>query len=193
MSCRDELGNTCNHKIRLHFKSIGMPRVPEFTALENAQKVYGPHAIAIEFASGESLLLNVFQRISLADVDAGTCRIGASGPITGEQQSLFSLGSYAQVGARDIVVYYVDQLTKTNGSRLAGCSSHAPNRPAVVVAAAGSPWTLAHELAHVLGLRHVRDATNVMHTPTSSITANPPTFTASQLTTLRASPLAVSC
>lgn len=190
MTCRDELGNSCNHRVRLHFKSIGTPRVSEFDALRNAQRVYGQYGIAMVFASGESLLLTSDQSLTLGNVDSGTCMM--SGPTSDEQDVLFSLGSMDQVGTRDIVVYYVDRLTMSNGDSLAGCATHAPGRPACVVAANGSRWTLGHEVGHVLGLTHERhDQTNLMFTPSASISANPPGLNASQLTTVRASSLAV--
>jgi len=192
MTCRDDLGNTCNHRVRLHFKSIGMPRVSEFDALRNAQLVFGQYGIAIVFASGESLLLTSDQTLTLSNVDAGTCLM--SGPTSSEQDLLFSLGSLAQVGTRDILVYYVDRLAMSNGDSLAGCATHPSGRPACVVAANGSRWTLGHEVGHVLGLTHERhDATNLMFVPTASISANPPGLNASQLTKARASSLSVPC
>ena len=190
MPSKDELGNACDRIVRLHFKSIGTPSVPEFTALRNMQRIYGPNRIKVEMASGESLWLESGQRLALANVDSGTCTMGS---VSGEQSTLYSLGSMAAVGSRDILVYYVDALTMTNGHALAGCASHPTGRPACAVAALGSPWTLAHEVGHVLGLSHVNDATNVMHTPTASITANPPGFTAAQLTTIRSSNLCAPC
>ena len=190
MPTRDELGNVCSHRVRLHFKSIGTPTVSEFTALRNMQRIYGRYAINAQFASGESLQISNAQALQLANVDAGTCTMGN---VSAEQTTLFGLGSLSHVGPWEIVVYYVDRLTTTAGAALAGCAAHPAGQPCAIVAAVGSPWTLAHEIGHVLGLRHVNDATNVMHTPTASITANPPSFTASQVTTLRSSALALPC
>jgi hypothetical protein len=192
MTCRDDLGNSCHHRIRLHFKSIGMPRVSEFDALRNAQLVYGQYGIAIVFASGESLLLSSGESLTLTNVDAGTCRM--SGPTSSEQDLLFSLGNLDHVGTRDILVYYVDRLTMANGDSLAGCATHPSGRPACVVAAVGSRWTLGHEVGHVLGLTHeAHDQANLMFVPTASISANPPGLNADQLTRVRASSLAVPC
>lgn len=189
-TCRDDLGNVCTHIVRLHIKSIGIPVVPEFTALANMQRTFGPHGIKIELAGGESLFLSDGQRISLKNVDVGTCSLG--GKLTPEQEELFGLGSMQAVRSTDIVVYYVDGVKPDSGS-LVGCATHAPGRPACIVASGGSQWTFGHEVAHVLGLTHVGDKSNLMSTPTASITGNPPTLTADQLKTVKASKLCLNC
>lgn len=190
-ACTDDLGNACTLKVRLHFKSIGMPKVPEFTALANMQRVYGPHGIKVEFASGESLLLSSAQQVSLKNVDVGTCTLG--GNLTDEQKDLFSLGSRQGVSSTDILVFYVDGVKPDSGS-LVGCATHAKGTPACIVASGGSKWTLAHEVGHVLGLTHEPgDDTNVMHTPTGSITTNPATLNDDQLKKVKKSTLVTAC
>lgn len=191
MSYRDELGNVCNLRIRLHFRSISMPRIPELTALRNMQSIYGRYGIGVDFAGGESLLLNSFEAIVLSNVNAGTCMM--SGALTSDQNLLFTLGTKQGIGLADITVYYVNQLQTDGGAGLAGCATHPSARGCVAVSSVGSPWTLGHEVGHVLGLSHVKDPTNVMHTPTAAITSNPPVFSASQLATIKASRFTVAC
>lgn len=186
---RDDLGNVCTFIVRLHIKSIGIPVVPEYTALANMQRTFGPHGIKIELVSGESLWLSDGQRISLKNVDVGTCTLG--GKLTPEQEELFDLGSMSAVRSTDIVVYYVDGVKPDSGS-LVGCATHAPGRPTCIVASGGSKWTFAHEVAHVLGLTHVGDKSNLMSTPTASITGNPPALTEDQLKKVKSSSLCLS-
>ena len=89
----DELGNSCSHVVRLHLRSLGIPRVTEFTAMRNAQAVYGPHGICMFFASGMSMLpvTNTdLQCVSLAKVDVGTCTMQQ--PMTLQQSAMFGIG-----------------------------------------------------------------------------------------------------
>ena len=168
-----------------------MPKVPELTALRNMQSIYGPYGISVEFAGGESLLLNSFETIVLSNVNAGTCMMG--GTLSNDQSLLFNMGSKQGISLTDITVYYVNQLQTDGGAGLAGCATHPSTRACVAVASGGSRWTLGREVGHVLGLSHVNDPTNVMHTPTAAITSNPPGFTAVQLTTIKASRFTVAC
>lgn len=178
-----------DHKVKLHFRSVAMPKVPEFTALANAQKVYDQYKILLEFASGLSM------GVTNADLDQlnasdGTCQWNQA---SDEQKLLDALGGRNGVGPNDVVVYYVNEIKDKTDGPLRGCAGHAPARAAVVVSTIGSQWTLAHELGHVLlgpgfSPTHVDDdTTNIMHSPTTSITADPPVLTAKQLETMRAS------
>lgn len=187
MSVVDPLGNECDHKVRLHLRSLGNPRVPELQALRNAQATFGQYGIFIEFQSGQSLPDAVDhdrQCLSLERVDVGSCTMPQD--MTTQQDALFGYGSRQGVAANDIICYWVDQV-ESGGSRLAGCASHPNALPACVVSALGSPWTLAHEVGHVLGLSHTNGRDMLMSTPTASITANPPKISSDDLETVKAS------
>jgi hypothetical protein len=176
------------HKVRLHFRSVAMPKVPEFTALANAQRVYDKYAILLEFASGFSMGANSEDLIQL-DASDGTCNWNQA---SDEQQLLNKLGGRNGVGPNEVVVYFANRIVENDGKKLNGCAGHLPGKPTVVVASGGSPWTLGHELCHVLlgpnfDPVHSTDSTNLMFTPTASITANPPSLTPAQVTAVRAS------
>ncbi len=193
MPIRDEQGNQCHHVVRLHLRSLGTPRVSEFTALANAQRTYGPHGICIKFESGMSMPQAVdtaTQCVELVNVNVGTCLMnqGTFNPrMTGQQSAMFGIGDTQNVPATNILAVWVENVRKEDGTRLAGCASHPADRGACVVAAAGSPWTLAHEVGHVLGLVHQTGSRNLMSTPTSSISANPPELSATQIATVKRS------
>lgn len=177
------------HKVRLHFRSISMPRVPEFTALANAQRVYDQYGVQLEFASGFSMGATGDQEILLDGAD-GTCNWDQA---SDEQRILSQIGGgRAGVGATDILVFYADHIRQSNGSTLAGCAGHRPGAPTVVVSAVGSRWTLGHEVCHVLlgpTFRpvHTTDPVNLMFSPTAGITADPPGLTPEQVTRVHAS------
>ena len=115
MSIRDELGNLCNWRVRLHLKSLGSPRVPEFTALKNAQRIYGQYGICMEFASGESIPNAVEtsnQTLSLTAVDVGSCSMPQA--MTPQQEALFKHGSRQFALGTDITCYWVENV-KSDG------------------------------------------------------------------------------
>jgi hypothetical protein len=178
-----------DRKIRLHFRSVAMPVVPEFTALDNAQKVYGKFRIKLEFASGLSMRLEDGDTLRL-DASDGTCKWNQA---SDEQKLLNALGGRDGVGPTDVLVYYVNTIREKDGGTLNGCAGHEPGKATVVVAASGSRWTLGHELGHVLLTSsfvpvHSTDPTNLMHAPTTGITANPPSFGPEQIAKIRESP-----
>lgn len=177
------------HRVKLHFRSIANPVVSEFNAIRNAQLVFRQYGIDFSFASGMSLLISSDQTVILDDVDAGTCLM--DGPESSEQSLLFGLGSLQGVAPNDISVFYVNRAAQSDGTALAGCATSSGAHRAVLVAAAGSRWTLGHEVCHVMLDKfrptHSTDPTNLMFVPTASITANPPTLTPEQLVAIKAS------
>jgi peptidoglycan hydrolase-like protein with peptidoglycan-binding domain len=181
-------GPKFDRKVRLHFRSAAMPVVPEFTALDNAQKVYAQINVKLEFASGLSMAVTNEDLLRL-DASDGTCNWNQA---SDELKLLNTLGGRQGVGPNDILVFYANRIKQNDGSTLNGCAGHEPGKPTVVVAATGSPWTLGHEVGHVLlgpsfSPVHTTDPKNLMFSPTASITANPPGFTAEQTKTIRAS------
>jgi peptidoglycan hydrolase-like protein with peptidoglycan-binding domain len=181
-----------DRKVRLHFRSAAMPVVPEFTALANAQKVYAQINVQLEFASGLSMAISDADALRL-DASDGTCKWNQA---SDELKLLNTLGGRQGVGLNDILVFYANRIKQNDGSTLNGCAGHEPGKPTVMVAASGSRWTLGHEVGHVLlGSTfvpvHSTDPTNLMFSPTASITADPPGFTPEQATAIRASKFCV--
>jgi peptidoglycan hydrolase-like protein with peptidoglycan-binding domain len=181
-----------DRRVRLHFRSVAMPIVPEFVALANAQRVYDSINVELFFASGLSMSATTAQLIEL-DASDGTCKWNQE---SDEQQLLDKLGGRDGVKPFDIVVYYANSITEKDGKKLNGCAGHLPNKPTVVVSATGTPWTLGHELGHVLlgpsfsPVHMDDDKTNIMHAPTSEITVDPPGFTEAQAKAIRSSKFA---
>lgn len=178
------------HRVQLQFYSIASPVVPEFQALRNAQRVYRQYGIDFSYSSGMSLALDPHSTIELNDVDTGTCRL--NGGMTADQLRLFGLPGTLGGTSGNIRVFYVNTAS-SNGSGLRGCAAY-QGTPSVVVAAAGSRWTLAHEVGHVLmgvvnGSSHSTDKANLMFGNTGSITSPLPSLTPAQVTAVKASPL----
>jgi hypothetical protein len=86
------------HKVRLHFRSVALPAVPESTALANAQKVYDKYKILLEFASGLSMGASAAEVFTLNASD-GTCGWDQA---SDEQKLLDALGGRQGVGPTDV-------------------------------------------------------------------------------------------
>ncbi len=130
--------------MRLHVKILTTPTsTPLSTMISSMRQVYGMQGIQVQVVSTENLNLP-----TLNAVDVGSC----NGATTTEQNQLFGNRNFA--GPNDMVAYFV-QATTPNA--LNGCASHPAGQPGAVITQVASPWTLAHETGHVLGLPHVDD------------------------------------
>lgn len=175
-------GVSFTHRVRLHFRSLSLTDVPFNRILSSTQAVYAPYGIQVEYGSGESLMLSEAEARRLEQVD-GTCGWTVTG---GEYAEVQSLGS--PVPADEIAVYFINRFSVA----LNGCGGHMPNRPACIVAKAGTNWCTAHEVCHVLlgsAFRpvHIEDATNLMHSVDLS-RSRTPGLTAAQVTQIKSSP-----
>jgi hypothetical protein len=118
---------------------------------------------------------------------------------TADQTALFANRNDA--GPNDIVVYFVQSTIPP----LNGCAAFPAGQPGAVVTQGASPWTMAHEVGHVLGLSHIAgesgpggpcstpDFTRLMTgCGTGNITGTP-TLTAGEGTTMRGSAFTRQC
>lgn len=130
--------------LRMHMKILTAPTsTPLATMLASMRRVFGMQGIVIQVPSTENLNLPLLNAL-----DVGGC----AGTTTTEQNQLF--GNRNSAGPNDLVAYFVQSTTPRT---LNGCASFPAGRPGAVVTQVASPWTLAHEMGHVLGLRHVDD------------------------------------
>lgn len=171
------------HRVKLHFRSLSLTDAPFDTILSSAEKVYAPHGIQIEFASGMSLGLSEEDAERFRQVD-GSCGWSIE---SGEYFELEQLSD--SVPSNEILVYYVERFGQAG---LLGCGGHYPGRPACIVASQASRWDTAHEIGHVLLTSafspvHSTDVNNLMYA-FSSNSASTPTLTAEQVAQMKSSP-----
>ncbi len=174
------------HRVKLHFRSLSLTDVPFDELLNSTQKMYEPHGIAIEFASGMSLGLSEEDAEKFRQVD-GSCTWDIS---SGEYFELEQLAN--SVPSNEIIVYYVEKFGQAG---LLGCGGHAKDRPACIVASQASRWDTAHEVGHVLLTStfspvHSPDNKNLMFAFSSNSTATP-TLTPEQVTQMKKSPCCI--
>jgi hypothetical protein len=118
----------------------------QYKAMED---LFADHGIATYRGTTEDLSADT-ALAGVVDLDVGPCILGAP---TAEHNTLFARRNGAGVG--DIVVYVVRTLTNGAGAtNLLGCATHPANQPGCAVVQANARWLLAHEVGHVLGLRH---------------------------------------
>jgi hypothetical protein len=157
--------------VRIHAKVLVAPDVPISQSVAQMAEIYRAVGISVELVSTEQLDLP-----DLNDVDVGQCLEGRT---TDEQERLFS--HRAGADSADVVVYFVRSTVPPYN----GCAAHPPGIPALVMAQGATQWTLAHEVGHVLGLRHVNDNDRLMTgNGTRNITSPPPELATDEANTI---------
>jgi Putative peptidoglycan binding domain len=178
--------------VRLHVKILVTPTsLSVDDMIRNMRSVYISVRVGVEVASTETL----GSAPLLEDLDVGPCTVGSS---TSEQTALFA--NRNNVGANEVVAYFV-RTVSTSGvphpGALNGCASHPAGQPGVAVSSTPSPWTLGHEVGHVLGLPHADTAGACLFDrlmtgcSTNRITNPPPDLDATEAATMDASPLTI--
>ncbi len=175
-------GNPFTHAISLHFRSLTLTDVPFNTILSSTQAVYAQFGIRCDFGSGLSLGLTPAEAARFSQVD-GQCKWNAAG----EFLEVEELGGDIPSGG--IGVFFVERFQQN----LNGCGGHAPNRPACIVAKAGTNFCTAHEVCHILltsGFApvHIDVNTNLMHSVDLQRAAVP-TLTQAQIDQVKRNPL----
>ena len=162
--------------VRVHVKVLFNPTLAIDQMVQSMQSVYESVGLRVHRVSTETLNLP-----ALIDCDVGGCTMGST---TGEQNTLFGNRNFAW--GSDVVVYFV----RSTVPAFNGCAAFPAGRPGAVVASIATQWTMAHEVGHVLGLAHVNDNNRLMTgNGTSNITNPPPDLIATEVNTMRATPL----
>ena len=188
-SLRSDTGRACDQFIRVHFKTL-IANTAAVQTFIDAQydamwKLFDDIGIATNFGtvedlSGDATLAN------LTALDVANCILGAP---TAEQVTL--AGNRNNVGADDIVVYVVQSLVSPTGNFL-GCAVSPAAQPNAAVVQSAARWLTAHEVAHVLGARHVTN-TDLLMNPTVGWTNVPPEIDDTNRTRMRDSALSRNC
>jgi hypothetical protein len=195
MACSDGFG-THNFRIRLLLKTLIAPKINLNTMIANMRTIYATASIMVEEGPRESLTVTLGGNPQL-DFNVAPCNLGQTP--TADQKRLFANRNNA--GVDDIVVYFVRQTIPV----LNGCAAFPSGMPGAVVTQNASAWTLAHEVGHVLGLRHISgeknakgkcvtpDFTRLMTGCGTSNIAGTPTITAAEIATMQGSGLTKRC
>jgi Hemopexin len=136
----------------VHFKSLlpitASRRVYMDAQFADMQKLYA--SVRIDARRGTTEDLSGDPDVaSLVALDVGPCLLGQP---TDEHDELFAHRNNA--GDDDLVVYLVGTLEGGNGN-FVGCATHPDGQPGAAIVVSSGRWLTAHELGHVLDLRHV--------------------------------------
>lgn len=162
-------------EIRLHIKILSNPERFSVDDMINEMKSIYKNAanIVVKELSREFLNLPLLQ-----DIDVGRC---VRGETTEEQEELFR-NRPDNADTTDVVVYFV----RSTIPPLNGCAAHSVGRPGCVVTKYSSRFTVAHEVGHVLNLRHVLDSDRLMYgLGTDNITNAPPNLIVTEIDTIK--------
>lgn len=181
----------CLRRVRLHLRIVSPPAVSIPTMLRSMRQVFGTAGIEVVVGSAARLRQPAFEELDIRcpTNPATTCCPFPCSTATLNPEHVRLFAHRQGMGQRDIAVYFV----RTTLPSARGCCAHPPGRPGVVVTNVASQWTLAHEVAHVLGLAHVADTNRLMFRNTGAITNPPPDLTAEESRTLRRSRLTLPC
>jgi hypothetical protein len=184
----------CPESVVIHFKSllainnnINQFIDTQFTAM---QRLFAEGDVAVFRGTTEDLSGNPALQ-PLQNLNVGPCLLGQP---TQDHNTLFA--NRNNVGNNELVVYIVSTLMGGAGNFL-GCATHPNGQPGAAVVQSNARWLVAHEVGHVLGLRHVDIAT-----PTNrdflmwrdvGWTNLPPDLAASEYTTMISSGLTRPC
>lgn len=179
---KDKHGNQCNKLLPVNIFTLAAVKFDYAKAITYAEKLYGSNGIYFDIRQQMCLALSEEQAIKLAVID-GQCKWDQN---NAEQDDLFELVK-GRVGS-GISIFIVGGINTDGTNTLAGCAGHDPSKPAVVVSATGTMYTLAHELGHVLLTStfspvHETVTSNIMINGTHKIPENSfPTFNKTQVT-----------
>jgi len=198
----------CPESAFVHFKSL----IPlnnninqfidrQFIAM---QRLFAEGNVAMLRGTSENLSGNPVLQ-PLQNLDVGTCRRGET---TQEQRDLFA--NRNNVGNNQLVVYIVLTIVGVVTNPI-GCATHPNGQPGAAVVVAADNWLVAHEVGHVLGLRHVCEfptaanptravacivgsgQSDSLMFPRSPATNVPPDLSATEYSTMQNSPFTNPC
>lgn len=176
--------------VRLHVKVVVTPTPSIDDQIANMRNVYASARVGVELVCTETLT----PAPALLNIDVGNCPFPCATTPTAAQARLFA--NRRNVGFNEIAAYFVNRVT-SGGQGLNGCCAHAAGSPACIVSSTPSPWSLAHEIAHVLGVAHCdgpppacacRNAGRLMTGCSTNSLVGTPTLNATEAARMDASP-----
>jgi Hemopexin len=148
------------------------------------RRLFIKSGLDVRFGTTEDLSGDASLQPLLA-LDVGPCFLGQP---TAEHNLLFAHRD--GVGSDELVVYIVQTLEGGSGNFL-GCATHPAGQPGAAIVVSNALWLVAHEVGHVLGLRHITSSADNLMFPTVGWTNVPPDLSDTEAATMVSSVLTV--
>lgn len=174
-------GRPCRESVIVHFKSLLVidNNINQFidTQFIAMHELFAEGGVAVYRGTTEDLSGNAALQ-PLQNLNVGQCLLGQP---TQDHNTLFA--NRNNVAANDLVVYIVSTLIGGAGNFL-GCATHPNGQPGAAVVQSTARWLVAHEVGHVLGLRHVTGQSDSLMFPNVGWTNVPPDLAVAEYTTI---------
>ncbi len=192
-------GRPCSQQVTVHFKSL----LPINNAINNfidtqflaMEDLFSQRGVLVRRGTTEDLSANQNLQQFL-NLNVGQCLMGQPNQA---QNTLYA--NRNNVGNNELVIYIVQTLPGLTAAgaptNFLGCAVHPVNQPGAAVVQSAAQWLVAHEVGHVLDLRHVptTPATNTdsLMWPNVGWTNVPPDLSAAEGTTMLNSAFTINC
>ncbi len=165
--------------VPLRFKLLYHPIVPIETMVYNATSLFASAGIILRCNPAIQQLY--IPHLEVISIGKRGCTLSAP-PNPADNPDVWEL--YEQRDGAlpgEVMIYFVKAIVPFTS----GCARHPKGKPGVIIAGIAGPWTLAHELGHVLGLRHTENTHQLMYAWTARIQHLPPDLLPSEIAVMR--------
>jgi hypothetical protein len=191
----DPFGSRCDRVLRVHFRRVHDVEFNLSLSIRFAQQIYGPHGIHLQIASMATVQMTVTDRERLG-VQETFCLPNIGNDERDELYNRFGVQDFASITAF-LLKGFADPFGRPSPFETVGCAAHPQHRPAVYLGSHADPWTLAHEVGHVLlgdHLNHSDAPNNLMRSGHDERrTARNQVLDPEQVTYIRRSPYLLPC
>jgi len=157
--------------LNIHVKILTEPT--KFTVEQMVRattRMYDTIGVTVRLVSTETLDIGQPELAYLNTIDTGGCKLSGR-----PAEEVIALSDFRNDADSKDIVLYICRTVKSDDGPLKGCGGAWPaGRPMAVIAKSAFRFTMAHEIGHVLGLKHKDNDLRLMTGNGTDIFNNPP-------------------